>query len=98
MFALFMKYEDYLDRLIFLLEKSGEDHWVCYFKEVLAICKSGNKNRSYKKALSAYGGMCGFNDLTLNCISDSEVKEIQAIRSYLWSYCRLNKKKMWGVF
>ena len=93
-----MKYEEDLERLILLLEKSQEECWPDYFKDVLVTYKTGDEDGSYKKVLSAYGGMCSFNDLTLSFISAAEVSEIEAIRSSLWDYCQKNKKKLWGIF
>ncbi len=87
-----MKYEDDLERLILLLEKSQEGRWSDYFKDVLTTYTSGDEDESYKKVLSAYGGMRSFNDLTLNFINADQVSEVESIRSSLWDYCQRKKK------
>jgi hypothetical protein len=93
-----MKFDNLIVDLINLLEKSSEDHWASYFKNVLQLYRSGKTSKAYKITLQAYGGMCSFNDLTLNFISDEEVQRVEAIRSYLYTFCKSKKRDPFGIF
>ena len=92
----FMKFDKILEELISLLLKSSENHWAKYFTEVLHLYSSGHKNKAYKKVLRAYGGMCSFNDLGLNFITNEEYERVLEIRKWLYNYSRSHKKGVFG--
>ena len=91
-------FETSLEELIELLKASSEEYWCGYFLEVLDIHNNGNSSASYKNVLEAYGGMCSFNDLTLNFISDSEVAKVEKIRRDLYHFCKSKKRGPFGAF
>ena len=92
-----MNYEKSLEELVLLLKNSSEEHWFGYFSDALASHRSGNISASYRKVLDAYGGMCSFNDLTLNFISDAEVMTVNQIRSDLYHFCKSKRRWPFGV-
>ncbi|MEQ8579915.1 MAG: hypothetical protein RIC57_08740 [Balneola sp.] len=91
-----MKYDQQLEELISLLLQSSENHWAKYFTEALYFYNSGEKNKSYKKVLGAYGGMGSFNDIGLNFITNEEVERVLEIKKWLYSYSKKHKKNIFG--
>ena len=93
-----MKFDALIIELISLLERSSEDHWVEYFKKVLELNNEGRVRQSYKATLNAYGGMCSFNDLTLNFISNEEIERVLTIRDELYRFCKSKQRGPYGIF
>lgn len=93
-----MKFDDLIIELIALLERSSEVHWAEYFIVVLKLYNDGKIGQSYKATLNAYGGMCSFNDLTLNLISNEEVERVEVIMAELYSFCKSKRRGPYGIF
>ncbi|QQL46200.1 DUF6966 domain-containing protein [Sulfuriroseicoccus oceanibius] len=87
-----------LMRLIHLLEKAKEDNWVIYFGNALERLQQGNTEKAKQVIRRAYGGMCSFNDLGLNFITDKEYEEVLKLRNELWELSKPTSliKKIFG--
>jgi hypothetical protein len=77
--------ESLIIRMIEILEQASEEHWTQYFQNALQLLKKGKVVRCKKWILGAYGGMCSFNDISLNFIDEKTYNEALMLRKKLYS-------------
>lgn len=80
-------YDVLLNEMIGLLEKSGNTHWVNWFKKAEALYKEENLSKSYKKVLGAYGGVGSFNDVFW-ALPEKDFDRLEYLKGKVWQEAR----------
>jgi len=82
-------YLESLNEMITLLDKGGHEHWKNWFQIAKEHYVDGNQEKSFKKALGAYGGMGSFNDVYWNLPVD-DFERLEYLKGKIWTHSKSN--------